>query len=249
MKDEKSLKGKVALITGASSGIGKAISEKLAEIGFDLALAARGVKELEELKEKLKKSHGIETIVLPTDVSKPEEVDEMVESIVDEFGRLDVLVNNAGVIKYGEIEDFSTADYKQIMETNCDGMFYCTRAAIPHIEKTGGNLIYIGSFDANQPRSFNPVYAASKWWTKGFAHSIESIVGEEGVAVTLINPSEVRTSIKSQDGEEYKDKFEPGDVTEPEEVAEAVIFAVKQEKQTTASEINIFRRDKLSEFF
>jgi len=247
--EDKDLEGKVALITGASSGIGKAISEGLAEVGFSLALAARSEKELRRSGKRLEKSHGIQTSVLPTDVSKPEEVKETIKKVIDRFRRLDVLVNNAGVIRYGEIENFSTENYKKIMETNCDGMFYCTREALPHLKKNKGNLVCIGSFDAKHPRSFNPVYAASKWWTKGFAHSIESIVGEKGVAVTLINPSEVRTDIKGEKGEKYKEKFEPGEVTEPEEIAEAVLFAVKQEDQTTISEIDLFRRNKLSDFF
>ena len=247
--DDEALEGKVALITGASSGIGKAVSEKLAKAGFNLALAARSEMNLKEVGKKLENTHGVKTLVLPTDVSKPEEVKETVKDTIEEFGVLDVLISNAGVIKYGKIEDFSTADYKYMMETNCDGMFYCTREALPHLEESKGNLIYIGSFDANHPRSFNPIYAASKWWTKGFAHSIESIVGKEGVAVTLINPSEVRTNIRSEKGNKYREKFDVGEVTEPKEVAEAVLFAVKQEEQTTISEINLFRRNKLSDFF
>ncbi|MEF8873981.1 MAG: SDR family oxidoreductase [Candidatus Thermoplasmatota archaeon] len=249
MKDEKSLKDNVALVTGASSGIGKAICERLAKGGIDLGLAARRENKLEAVANELSEKHDVQTLVMPTDVTVEEEVNKMVEKTVDKYGRLDILVNNAGVIRYGDVEDFSTEDYKTMMETNCDGMFYTTRAALPHVKKNGGNLVYIGSFDANHPRSFNPIYAATKWWTKGFAHSIESIVGKEGVAVTLVNPSEVRTDIKDKEGKKYKKKFDPEEVIDPEEIAEAVFFALNQKNSTTASEINVFRRDKMSDFF
>ncbi len=246
--EKKNTERKVALVTGASSGIGKAVCKRLAEEGMDVGLAARREKELHALAKELK-DHNIKTLVLPTDVSVEEDVNDMVEKTVDEFGRLDIMVNNAGIIRYGDIEEFSTEDYKEMMETNCDGMFFATRAALAHLKKSKGNLVFIGSFDANHPRSFNPVYAATKWWTKAFVHGIESIVGKDGVAVSLINPSEVRTDIKDKNGTEYKRKYEQGDVLEPEEVAEAVLFAWNQKSWTTASEINLYRRDKMGDFF
>ncbi len=249
MISRKELEGKVALVTGASSGIGKAICNRLAEEGINLGMAARRKSVLDSLSDKLEKKHGNRCLPLPTDVTKDEEVNDMVKKTVDKFGKLDILVNNAGVIRYGDIEDFSTEDYKAMMSTNCDGMFYSTRASLPHLRKTEGNLIFIGSFDANHPRSFNPIYSATKWWTKAFAHSIESIVGKEGVAVTLINPSEVRTDIEDEEGMPYREKFDPEEVLDPEELAEVVLFTIKQENSTTISEINIFRRDKMSEFF
>jgi len=247
--DEKSLEGKTGLVTGASSGIGKAICRVLADKKVDLGLVARDEEKLKKLSEELKDDYSIETSVLPTDVRNDVQVKKTVEKMIGRFDKIDMMVNNAGVIRYGEIETFSTKDYKTMMETNCDGMFYFTRETIPHLKKSKGNLIFIGSFDANNPRSFNPIYAASKWWTKGFAHSIESIVGDSGVAVTLINPSEVRTSIKSKEGEKYKDKFEKEEVLDPEEVAKAVLFAVSQEESSNVSQIDLYRRDKMSEFF
>ncbi len=245
----KDLEGKVALVTGASSGIGKAVCEKLAEEEVNIGLLARREEKLNDLSEHLEREYPIKTLVLPTDVRDDEQVDEAVQKTIDRFDQLDILVNNAGIIRYGNIEDFPTEDYKAVMETNCDGMFYLTRASLSHLRDSKGNLVFVGSFDSNHPRSFNPIYAASKWWTKAFAHSIESIVGEDGVGVTLINPSEVRTSIQSEEGEEYKEKYEKGERIEPEEIAEAVLFSVKQSSTTTISEMDIFRRDKMGDFF
>ncbi len=243
------LNGKVAIVTGASSGIGKAICKRLAREKINLALVARRKEKLEKLSKSLEEKHLIKTLILPADVRDEKQVKKAVEKTIDKFDKLDVLVNNAGIIRYGRIENFSTKKYKEVMRTNCDGMFFFTREAIPHVRDSKGNLVFIGSFDANHPRSFNPIYAASKWWTKGFAHSIESIVGESGVAVTLINPSEVRTDIKDEKGEKYKIKFDEDDVMCPEEVAEAVLFAISQKGSTTVSEMNILRRDKMSDFF
>jgi len=247
--DHDRLRGKVAIVTGASSGIGKAICKRLAKEGIDLGLVARRKGKLEELSKSLEENNAVDTLILPTDVRDEEQVKKAVEKTVDKFGKLDILVNNAGIIRYGKIENFSSSDYKEVMGTNCDGVFFFTKEVIPHISDSKGNLIFIGSFDANHPRSFNPIYAASKWWVKGFAHSIESIVGKSGVAVTLLNPSEVRTDIRDEDGMKYKEKFDGEEVMDPEEVAEAVLFSLRQEGSTTVSEMNLLRRDKMGDFF
>lgn len=249
MEEEKLLRDKVAIVTGASSGIGMKIAETLAKEGAKLALCSRTIEDLWDLSDVLEGDYEAETVVIPIDVRKEKEVTKMVNETVNTFGKIDILVNNAGIIRYGNIETFSTKDYRAVMETNIDGMFFATREALPYIERTRGNIVFIGSFDANHPRSFNPVYAASKWWTKGFAHSIEAVVGKKGVAVTLINPSEVRTGIRDEKGKPYREKFKPNEVTEPEDVAQAVLLAVSQRGNTTLSEINIYRRDKLSDFF
>lgn len=249
MVDYEELEGKVAIITGASAGIGFATAEKLAEKGVKLTLASRTESKLEDAKEKILDKHDTEIIKIPTNVRKEEEIKNMVNRTKDHFGKIDIVINNAGIIKYGDIESLSTEDYRAVMETNIDGMFFTTREVLPHLRETKGNLIFVGSFDSSHPRSFNPIYASSKWWTKGFAHSIEAVVGKDGVAVTLINPSEVRTEIESEEGERYKNKFDEGEVTDPEEVAEAIVFAASQTKTTTLSQINIYRRDKLSDFF
>lgn len=249
MVDYEKLEGKVAIITGASAGIGYATAKKLAEKGVKLSLASRTESKLEDAKEKILDKQYTEIITIPTNVRKEEEIKNMVNRTKDHFGKIDIVVNNAGIIRYSDIESLSTEDYRAVMETNVDGMFFTTREVLPHLRETKGNLIFVGSFDSNHPRSFNPIYAASKWWTKGFAHSIEAVVGDDDVAVTLINPSEVRTEIQSEDGEEYKNKFDEGEITDPEEVAEAIVFAASQTKTTTLSEINIYRRNKISDFF
>ncbi|MFB6251600.1 MAG: SDR family oxidoreductase [Halobellus sp.] len=235
--------GSVALITGASSGIGAETAHALASDGADVALAARRRAQLETVAEAIESSTDAETLVVPTDVREEGSVEAMVETTVDHFGRLDVLVNNAGLGVGGEVDELSTADYRLMMETNVDGYFFATRAAIPHLRETDGNLVFVGSFAGQYPRPANPVYAATKWWTRGFAHSVEAQVGSEGVGVSVVNPTEVRTEFASESGASFEDRFDPGEVTEPEEVAEAIAFAASQER-STVHEIDLYRRDK-----
>ena len=249
MADYDRLEGKVAIITGASAGIGFATAKEFAKNGVKLSMAARTESKLIDAKERILENYDTEILTIPTDVRKEEQIKGMVKQTKEHFGKIDIVVNNAGVIRYGDFESLSTEDYRAMMDTNVDGMFFTTREVLPHLRKTRGNLIFVGSFDSSHPRSFNPIYAASKWWTKGFAHSIEAVVGKDGVAVTLVNPSEVRTEIQSEEGEAYKNKFDKGEVTDPEEVAEAIIFAAAQTKTTTLSEINVYRRNKISDFF
>lgn len=242
-----SLSGKSALITGASSGIGTATAHALAREGVDLSLAARREEQLDTIADEVESEYGIETLVVPTDVRDEEAVESMVEETTDRFDGLDILLNNAGLGRGGAVESLSTEDYRLMQETNVDGMFFTTRAALPHLKESRGNLVFIGSFAGQYPRPGNPVYAATKWWTRGFAHSVEASVGDDGVAVTVINPAEVRTEFGADTGESFEERFEQGEVTEPEEIAEAVVFAAGQ-RNSTVSELDLYRRDKFAHF-
>ncbi|WP_132060153.1 SDR family oxidoreductase [Halorussus amylolyticus] len=241
------LGGQAALVTGASSGIGEATAHALARDGARVALAARREKALNDVAKKIESEWGAETLVVPTNVRDEDSVTEMVETTVSEFGGLDCLVNNAGLARGESVEKMGTGQYRTMMETNVDGVFFATREAIPHLRESEGHLIFVGSFAGQYPRPFNPIYAASKWWVRGFAHSVEGNVGPDGVAVTVVNPSEVRTEFGSAYGESFHERFEEGEVTEPEEVADAIAFAATRDG-STVSELDIYRRDKFGGF-
>jgi len=242
-----SLDGKVALITGASSGIGKETAKAMAEEGADIALGSRSQNELEELAGNLETEYNVETVVVPTDVTESEQVNEMIEKTVSDLGSLDIVVNNAGLARGGDVEDLSDEQYDNMMDVNCDGMFYTARAALPYLKKSSGNLIFLGSIAGQYPRPTNPVYAATKWWTRGLALSLSASTGAEDVAVTVVNPSEVRTNFAGQESEEFKSRFEEGEVTEPRHIAESIVFAAKQEDPNTLNEMDIYRQDKLGD--
>jgi NADP-dependent 3-hydroxy acid dehydrogenase YdfG len=242
-----SLDGTTAFVTGASAGIGRASAHALAREGADVALAARSEDKLEAIAESIRSEYDATALVAPTDVRDEAAVEGAIEATVDEFGGLDLLLNNAGLARGTSVEDMSTEQYRTMMETNVDGMFFTTRAALPHLRESAGTLVFIGSFAGQYPRPFNPIYAASKWWTRGFAKSVSAEVGGDDVAVTVINPSEVRTEFGAVYGETFAERFDEGEVTEPEEIAEAVVFAAEQEP-SMASEIDLYRRDKFELF-
>ncbi|MFC4988206.1 MULTISPECIES: SDR family oxidoreductase [Saliphagus] len=242
-----SLAGRAVVVTGASSGIGEATVHALAEAGANVVLAARSGETLEEIADDVEAEYDTETLVAPTDVTEEDAVEALIEATVSEFGELYGLVNNAGLGLGDDVESMDTDDFATMQAVNVDGVFYATRAAIPHVRESGGHLLFVGSFAGHYPRPGNPVYAATKWWVRGFAHSVAGQVGEEGIGVTVVNPSEVRSEFGGGDGESFAERFEPGEVTEPEEIAEAIAFALSQER-SSASEIDLYRRDKFAEF-
>ncbi|GAD52839.1 LOW QUALITY PROTEIN: putative oxidoreductase [Halarchaeum acidiphilum MH1-52-1] len=234
-----------ALVTGASSGIGAATVEELASRGADVVLSARREGRLEELAAEVEDEHGVETVVHPTDVTDAAAVEALVEATVERFGGLDVVVNNAGLGREETtIEDLDLDAYRQMMDVNCDGMFYVARAAMAHLKESEGNLIFLGSMSGQYPRPASPVYAATKWWTRGLALSVQANAGPEAVGVTTINPTEVRTEFGDEDGESVADALGPDEAAEPADVARAIAFAAAQEAPNVVQELDLYRRDK-----
>lgn len=242
-----SLDGQAAFVTGASTGIGRATAHALAAEGVSVALAARSEDTLHEIADTIRAEYDTDALVVPMDVREESAVEESIETTVDTFGHLDILVNNAGLARGASVEHMTTDRYRTMMETNVDGTFFATRAAIPHLRDRAGTVVFIGSFAGQYPRPFNPVYAASKWWIRGFAKSVSAEVATDDIAVTVINPSEVRTEFGAAYGETFAERFEEGEVTEPEEVAEAVVFAAQQDN-SMVSELDLYRRDKFELF-
>jgi NADP-dependent 3-hydroxy acid dehydrogenase YdfG len=245
---DPTLDDRIAFVTGASSGIGRATARRLAAAGAHVALASRRERRLDALADEIHAEHGREALVVPTDVTDPEQVRSAVTETAETFGGIDVVVANAGLGVDKDVESLSIEEYELMTDVNVNGTFYTAKAALPHLKASSGNLVFLGSFSGQHPRPYNPVYAATKWWTRGFALSLEGAVGDEGVAVSVVNPTEVRTEFGSETDDPLKDRFEPGAVTEPEEVAEAIAFAATQRPPNTVSELNLYRRDKFSHF-
>lgn len=242
------LEGKTALITGASSGIGRETARSLACEGANVVLAARRENRLVELAEEIESEHGVETLVVPTDVSVEKEIVEMVDRATDRFGELDVVVSNAAVGPiHGAPDTIPTEEFLNLMAVNVNGMYFTARSALPSLRESMGNLIFVGSFGGLHPRPNIPIYAASKWWTRGFAQSLAATVGGDGVGVSIINPATTRTGITIGDStaEELK---APGEATEPETIADAITFMAQQSNPAYIAQLDLFYRDKLSEF-
>jgi NADP-dependent 3-hydroxy acid dehydrogenase YdfG len=246
MSPDHTLDGETAIVTGASSGIGRATVHALAREGANVVLAARREGRLEQTAATVREEYGAEAEVVPTDVTDEDAVGALVEATVETFGGLDLLVNNAGLARGGDVAELSTEGYRTMMSVNCDGMFFTTREALPHLRDTEGSLVYIASFAGQYPRPSNPVYAATKWWTRGFAKSVSAQVGGD-VGITVVNPTEVRTEFGATYGEPFEERFDEGEVSEPEEIAEAVVFAARQ-SPSMVSELDLYRRDKFELF-
>ena len=238
-----------AIVTGASAGIGRETARALASDGADVALVARRENRLTELAAEIESKTDATALVCPADVSDEDEVEAAVEKTVSEFGHLDVLVNNAGIATDSEtpVEEFPTDQYRTVMGVNVDGMFYTARAAIPHLRETNGTAIFVASYAGKNPSPGAPLYAATKWWTRGFAKSLAGQVGTDDIAVSIVNPSEVRTEFGKEFREQTsEERYERDEVTGPRAVADAIAFAARQETPNTVSELDLYRRDKFS---
>ncbi|WP_254546895.1 SDR family oxidoreductase [Halomarina pelagica] len=250
MTSERPLDGEAVLVSGASAGIGRATAHALAADGANVAVAARREERLRELAAEIADEHGVETLVAPTDVTDPDAVEETVERTVEAFGGLNVVVNNAaiGTSRGTAVDELPIEQFERVMRVNTDGMFFVARATLAHLRASNGVLVFVGSFAGKYPRPGAPVYAASKWWTRGFALSLAGHVGDD-VAVSLVSPSEVRTEFGREFREETnRDRLPEGEVHEPEDVADAVAFAARQEPPNAVAELDLFRRRKLEDF-
>ena len=248
MGETDSLDGETVLVTGASAGIGRETAKQVAAAGGNVTLTARREERLNELAEELEAEYDTETLVVPADVRDSDAVESVVDETVDRFGGLDVAVCNAGLGVGQQVEELTDDEYHLMMDVNTDGVFFTARESIPHLRDSGGNIVFVGSFAGQYPRPFNPVYAASKAWVRSFAHSLEAQVGGDGVGISVINPTEVRTEFGHQDGEPMKDKVDSDEASDPADIAEAILFAATRESPNTVSELDLYRRDKFAHF-
>jgi NAD(P)-dependent dehydrogenase (short-subunit alcohol dehydrogenase family) len=167
----KQLKGKVVLVTGASRGIGRAISIGLAQLGANLVLAARTIPDLKETQAAVIK-YGVEAEIVPTDVTSEQQIEKMFARAMERFGRLDILVNNAGVFVNEPIEQTSTETWDRVIAIELRAPFLCTRAAFPIMKKQGGGrIINIGSISAQRVRPNTAPYNCAKFGLVGLTHT------------------------------------------------------------------------------
>lgn len=243
-----SLAGKHGIVTGARSGIGRAIAEALASEGVSLTIASRSADELESVAQTLQHAYDVDVDSVPTDVRDPSAVATLIDEAIEHHGDIDIVINNAGTGVHGGVEDVTTEGFQTVVETNINGTFYVAREALPALRVSGGTLVFIGSFAGQFPFPANPVYAGTKAWVRQFAHSIEASVGDDGVAVSVVNPGGVRTGFEVAEGVTQADRYDPGEAPEPEEVADCVLFACRRTDAATVHEINLYRRDQLAGF-
>jgi len=191
---------KVALVTGASSGLGLAIAEALARSGATLVIAARREQPLEAAADRLRRQ-GAKVLALPVDVTHQNEVERMVDQTIENFGRLDVLVNNVGRSARGAALDTTPDDFQAALELNLLATVRCTRAAVPHLLEARGHLVNIGSLASKVASRFMGAYPASKFALAAYTQQLRLELGPQGLHVLLVCPGPIARDL-------------PGDATE-----------------------------------
>ena len=221
------LKDKVAVVTGASRGIGEATALTLAQAGADVVVTARNGDELAALAERLAR---MEVAALPVaaDLTREEDVDRLRDAALARFGRVDILINNAGVGKYGPLASLSAAAYDWMMNTNMRSSFLCTAAFLPGmLARRQGWVVFVSSVAGLKGLPHESVYCATKFAQMGFAQALDYETREQGVKVSVVAPGGVGTHFAFGTGRT------PGDpmldaMMDAKDVAEAVLFAVTQ---------------------
>jgi clavulanate-9-aldehyde reductase len=189
------LKGKAALVTGASSGIGAATARMLADLGADIAIAARRQDRLQSLAKELN-DEGVRAIALELDVTDERACRAAVLDTVEHFGSLDVVINNAGVMLLGPVEDADVSDWTRMINTNVLGLMYITHAALPYLLESKGTLVQLSSMAGRAVGAGGAAYSASKFAVNAFSEGLRMEVTGRGVRVVLIEPGTTETELR-----------------------------------------------------
>ena len=185
------LDGKVAIVTGGGSGIGKGIAKAFVEEGCSVVIAARDAKRLAAAAKDLKAARGT-VISIPTDVTDEEQMISLFSKTMDQFGRLDILVNNSGAFDGGPVEDLTMEQWQRVMQVNVTGPFLGAREAFKIMKKQGGGrIINIGSIAAQKPRHSSSPYTTSKHAVWGLTQSLALEGRDHGIAVSVLHPGNV----------------------------------------------------------
>lgn len=243
------LVGKIALITGASSGIGEATAVALAEQGAAVAIAARRLDRLEALKGKLE-ADGATVLTLELDVTDEAACSAAVDRTVAELGGLDIVVNNAGVMLLGPIEGADTQDWRRMINTNVYGLMYLTHAAVPHLlTRGGGDIVQVSSVAGRVARAGSGVYNATKFAVNAFSESLRQELTTRGVRVTMVEPGAVATELQSHithaDTKAGIERWIAGmRPLQADDIARAVVYAVTQPSHVSVNELLIRPTDQ-----
>jgi NADP-dependent 3-hydroxy acid dehydrogenase YdfG len=241
------LAGTVALVTGASSGIGTATARALASEGAAIALLARRADRLDELKAEIETAGGT-AVAVSADVTDAEQVADAVAATVSELGRIDTLVNNAGLLRIGEAADAPLADWDDLVTVNVQGVLYVTHAALPHLISAAADsprgvadVVMISSTGGRVARPGTAVYSLTKFGVNAFSEGIRQELIGKRVRVGIVEPGTVQTEIMdhlSAQAKEVQAERTAGMVKlKPEDIAEAVLYMVTRDRRVAVNEM------------
>ena len=243
-----------AFITGATSGIGLATAKALAEKKYDLVLAARNTEKLQQVKETIASTYGVQVTTYTLDVQKKDDIHRVVDSCLAQFGAPDVLVNDAGLARglepYGETKE---EDILQMIDTNIKGLFLMTRAFLPAmLERNTGHIVNMGSTAGLYAYAGAAVYCATKAAVKTFSDGVRIDVIDSDIKVTTIQPGIVETPFSEVrfhgDKERAAKVYEGIDALQAEDIADIIAFAVSRPKRVQISDIVIMANQQATGF-
>jgi 3-oxoacyl-[acyl-carrier protein] reductase len=227
------LAGRIALVTGGSRGIGRAIALKLAGLGADVAICGRDAAKLEETEAKLREA-GVRAIAIAADVTRGNEVADLAARVESELGPIRLLVNNAGMGLFGPVHEKSEEEWDRLMNANLKSVFLVSRAVVPAmIRRGGGDIVNISSLAGKNVFAGGGIYCASKWGLQGLSGCMAEELREHGIRVSTVCPGSVATEFS---GRGPKDSAK---VLKPEDVAHAVAMLATQGEQSFVSSVEL----------
>ncbi|KZZ89127.1 AMP-dependent synthetase/ligase [Ascosphaera apis ARSEF 7405] len=243
------LSGRVAVITGASSGIGAAVATLLAREGCHVALAARRVASLEAVKSKLNAPEGTKVLIKSTDVTKKDQVDALFKAATAELGPVDILVSCAGVMYYTLMANTKMDEWEQTVDVNCKGLLHCLSASVPDmLARHKGHIVAISSDAGRKVFPGLGVYSASKFFVEATLQALRLETAGSGLRVTAVQPGNTQTDLltMSTDQEAVEKYGGPSEsqILDPMDVAKAIVYALQQPEHVAMNEILIEPRDE-----
>lgn len=243
MADGKRLAGRVVLVTGASSGIGEGVALAFAAEGATIVAAGRRADRVSGLADRIVKAGGT-AMPLALDVTDEKQARDGIESIRQRYGRLDVLVNSAGIMLSARVADADPADWRTMIDANLFGLMIVTHAALPLLKANGGHVFNVSSISARLANAGSPGYAASKAAVGAFTESLRKELASQGVRVTVVLPGIVETELFSHlKDEATKERFgkmiQAMTPLQPADVANAIVFANLQPPHVSINELVI----------
>jgi NADP-dependent 3-hydroxy acid dehydrogenase YdfG len=239
------LQGKACVVTGATSGIGEATALRLVQAGAAVAVAGRRADRLDALVQRIDGDGG-RAVAIPTDVTEEDEARALIERAASELGRLDVLVNNAGVMLLGPVEGADTEEWRRMVNVNVLGLLYCTHAALPIMrEQGGGHIVNISSVAGRIARAGTAVYNATKWGVGAFSEALRQEVLYSGIRVTVIEPGMVETELADHVSNPLareaikRMREEMKSPLQAEDIADAIFQAVSAPRHVSINEVLI----------
>ncbi len=225
------LEGRVALVTGASRGIGRAIAQTLGRMGAMLSLCARDTQKLQSVRHDLE-AEGARVLALLADVSRPEDIKSLVQTTERSLGSIEILVNNAGIGHFAPIQESSEEDWDATLDTNLKAVFLLSKAVAPGmISRRSGHIINIASLAGKNAFAGGSIYCASKWGLLGLTQCAAEDLRPYGIRVSAVCPGSVATDFSPHSGKD------PGKMLQPEDVAHAVEMILTQAQQSFISEV------------